>query len=200
MKARLNPFASVCWDVLSYQMSDQDRLDLLTRLEYLDFRASILGPEGHGKSTLLRTIQQLLKEQEIPTFSIQLRRGEVFSIIELVSLLFQDKRVLLIDGADLLPIWVWWFIKFLSHRWSGIIVTSHKRRLLPVLWQCRTDRVLLEHLLRKILGNTSQGIHHLAQRLFQEHHGNIREVFRSLYQYYSTQQCNGKELQYAPVK
>jgi ABC-type hemin transport system ATPase subunit len=51
-----NPFRVQRLGALAYRLAGTTWEELLKRAERLGFRAAIVGPEGHGKSTLLAEI------------------------------------------------------------------------------------------------------------------------------------------------
>jgi hypothetical protein len=66
---------------------------------------------------------------------------------------------------------------------AGIVVTSHERKLLPLLWHC----VPQESVVRDIAGRLTEGQLQVdIDTLFAKHSGNIREIFRELYDEYSS--------------
>ena len=56
MRARDNPFTVQRIHALAYRLEGTSWEALLERLEALRFRAALVGPHGHGKSTLLKEI------------------------------------------------------------------------------------------------------------------------------------------------
>lgn len=175
-----NPFRSGCIDALAFEPPGFDGgwAGLARRLRASGYRAAIVGPHGHGKSTLLRSLHaQGLWPANMPPTVVQVRPGK--PVPELLRDPRQAPRDVLIDGYDLLP---WW----LRHRWrlrpGRLVVTSHRRTLLPTLLRCQTTPTLLTHLLMRLSPAvaTQMSASDVAA-LHAAHRGNVREVFRALY-------------------
>jgi hypothetical protein len=85
-----------------------------------------------------------------------------------------------LDGADHLSLIHWGLIWWRSRAAGGLIVTSHERRLLPLLTRRETSLRLLRLLCDRL--ETSAALPAgLLDDLFVQHRGNIRDVFRHLY-------------------
>jgi hypothetical protein len=87
----------------------------------------------------------------------------------------------MLDGAEQLSRIAWWRFRRGSRPARGLIVTSHRPGLLPTLIECHTNRELLMDLLEELLGGRDMAVRDRAERLYRRHHGNIREVWRTLY-------------------
>jgi energy-coupling factor transporter ATP-binding protein EcfA2 len=190
MKARNNPFACDRWETLPFQFQDTTEQEVLIKLALLNYRCAIWGKEGSGKTTLLEQIARRLRQEGQLVAVIILSREERRAFKKLCSLLWlantQARRMIIcLDGADCLPRPLWWALWGWSHRWRGLIVTSHRPGMLPELIHCQTDEALLDWLLCELLNKSDLGtIREMAQEIFRLHEGNIREVFRRLYCYF----------------
>jgi GTPase SAR1 family protein len=189
MKARDNPFATDRVLRVRYRPQGWTWEQLLARLERLDYRCAIVGPEGRGKTTLLEDLGERLKGQgynvpylcltrERPAFE----RGFLRAFFASVS----PRDVLLLDGAEQMGRLAWW--RFLRHsrRARGLVITSHFPGLLPTLVECETSVPLL----REIVQDLHPG-HAGVETLFARHEGNVREALRELYDVHAGNQGTG---------
>lgn len=185
--ARLNPFAAGRVEALAFRFPEGlDWPTLLERLEGLDFRAALVGPEGHGKTTLLEQLGERLETRGFATRRVTLRRGQRRLPKTDRRRLLRDlgpRDVLLIDGAQELSRGSWWWLRSRSRAAGGLVVTSHREGLLPTLLRCGTSPKLLEELVAELLGAEERG--DLAAldlpTLYERHGGNVREALWELY-------------------
>lgn len=185
--ARLNPFAAGRVEALAFRFPEGlDWPDLLERLEELDFRAALVGPEGHGKTSLLEQLGERLETRGLSTRRATLRRGQRRLPKTERRRLLRDlgpRDVLLIDGAQELSRGSWWWLRRRSRAAGGLVVTSHREGLLPTLLRCETSPELLEELVAELLGAESR--EDLAAldlpALYERHGGNVREALWELY-------------------
>src|SRR5688500_14871545 len=161
----------------------------MERLEALNRRGAIVGPHGSGKTTMLEDLAERLEAAGLETIfvrldlvtpSLSLRRlGEL-------SRRMTRSAVLLIDGADLLPRWQWLYLKWsTARRGGGLVVTSHRPALLPVLHHSTTSPALLREVVAEVI--TPEPIPPTVDidRLYSAHQGNLREALRGLYDQYA---------------
>jgi hypothetical protein len=184
MRARDNPFAVDRLDRLRFRLLDDSWDALWQRLENLKFRASVVGPHGSGKTTLLgelterlqsagHRVQRLRLNEQQPSFP----RGFLHEFWRQLA----PGDIVILDGAEQLSRIAWWRFRRRSLAARGLIVTSHRPGLLPTLVECRTNRELLVDLLQELLGGRDAAVRDEAARLYDRHGGNIREVWRALY-------------------
>jgi energy-coupling factor transporter ATP-binding protein EcfA2 len=186
MLARENPFSTSKIKKIPYQWVAMSPAWLFTRLQENKFRGCILGNHGSGKSTLLRALKELIESKGLRTDEIFINDEKRIGFIPLIQQLVSahhSSSILLIDGADLLSRLCWVIVRVLSFNMAGIVVTSHERKLLPLLWHC----VPQESVVRDIAGRLTEGQLQVdIDILFAKHSGNIREIFRELYDEYSS--------------
>jgi|CXWL01.1.fsa_nt_gi hypothetical protein len=161
---------------------------LLTRLVALDHRAAIVGPEGHGKNTLLATLAARLTAAGWRVRHVQLRRGERrLPPPAVASLLAGVTRgdLLLVDGAEQLAMPAWLALRLRSRRAGGLVVTSHRAGLLPTLVDCTTSPALLAGLVSELLDHRSAPVAlpplPAAEELWALYGGNLRDALLHLY-------------------
>ena len=174
MRARDNPFGSTRVEKLRYRLPEGLTWDgLLERLAALRFRAAIVGPHGHGKTTLLKEIALRLSARGFRVRTVTLREEER-RVGRLRGL--DADEILLLDGAELLGRLSWLRVRFACRRAGGLIVTSHRTGLLPTLMECETSPELLFDLVKELSGEEKE-----VSELFERHCGDVRAVFWELY-------------------
>jgi hypothetical protein len=176
-----NPFASVRIDALTFVPELESVQTLLRKVRRLRFRCMISGPHGSGKSTLLREISRRLAEEGYSICRCQFKPGlprwhKVRALLRRIG----SRRISVVDGADHLSPVQWGLIWWKSCTTGGLIVTSHEKRLLPLLTRRTTSAQLLRTLCDQ-LDISAELPAGLLDELFVQHQGNIREVFRHLY-------------------
>jgi DNA replication protein DnaC len=103
MRARDNPFAVNRVLAIRYRLSGVTWEELLARLSDLRFRAALVGPHGHGKTTLLEDLGERLGSQGFRVRTATLHEGERRLGAQRESALFRDpdpRDLLLVDGAE----------------------------------------------------------------------------------------------------
>ena len=184
MKAHENPFNVQRIEKIRYNPLDTTIPQLLDKLEQLNYRAAIAGPEGSGKTTLLEDLKKYLKQKNINTINFFINDTNPCTsanINKLIESLNGDEIVLL-DGADLIsPLkWLIFKKKILKHA-AGLIITTHKPSKLPVLIECRTTVALFKNIVKQLIG----GEHSLdcadLEQIYDSHNGNIRSALAQLY-------------------
>ena len=187
MRARDNPFGAQRLLALRYQLCGLTWDDLLGRLAALGYRAALVGPHGHGKTTLLEDLAARLEERGFRLRSATLHAGDRRLSAGQECTLFKGltrRDCLLLDGAEQLNPLSWRRAERRSRAAGGLVVTSHRAGLLPTLVECRTTPELLSDLVRELLGNGEEaagGLQTSLEELYARHGGNLRNVLRELY-------------------
>jgi hypothetical protein len=154
--------------------------DLLDRLAALRWRAAVVGPHGHGKTTLLEDLAPKLEARGFRVRTISLReahpRLDREDRIVLRSLGAQD--VLLLDGAEQLSRLSWMEVRLRTRRAGGLVITSHRPGLLPAFFKCETTPGLLAGIVGELLDG---GEEPEVEELHARHRGNVRDALRELY-------------------
>lgn len=181
MLARENPFRTDRLEGLPFRFTDGSMSELLARLEKLAWRGAIVGPHGSGKTTLLEHVIQ-----EIMQLGFRVRFTRLDDQSRKLSRRFTipvpDRRdFLFVDGVDLLPGIIRLCLKIWSRHAGGLVITSHRPCFLPVSYECRPSKELLTNLTRLLLEDRDVTGFPDLNRLYDFHHGNLREVFMSLY-------------------
>ncbi|HWL06803.1 MAG TPA: hypothetical protein VNQ76_00150 [Planctomicrobium sp.] len=183
MRPRENPFRVECLEALTYRFQSGGLETLLHKLALNNHRGAIVGPHGHGKSTLLALLEQTLRQQRILVRSLQLTEANCREQSRLVRewlISAGPNAMLLLDGAEQLGYWNWFKVRWFSRFRRGLVVTSHRAGLLPTVFNCETNPKLLDELVLQLTGKTSlPGMD--SSSLFETHQGNLRDCLRTLY-------------------
>jgi hypothetical protein len=184
MKARDNPFAVERIQTIRYRPLHTTFEQMFSRLRELNYRAAIIGPEGSGKTTLLEDLQPLLERKGLRTRLVFVNDTSGFdspACRRLLSELTQD-TLLLLDGADLIRRWDWSLLKrhTITHAY-GLVITSHRRGLLPTLIECSTTPALLKDIINDLLPQGRPIAMDFLDCLYARHQGNLRDCLRELY-------------------
>ncbi len=175
VKARENPFRSECVERLAFRAGDFDWIDAEARLEASGGRGALVGPEGHGKTTLLLEWAERVRGS-----------GEQ---AEFVKVGFRQRRLnpdqrtvarsagnVFIDSAEQLGWLGWREVLRLTAEARRLVVTLHRAGRLPTVYRCRTSPELLGDLVRELGGVDCD-----VEGLWKRHRGNIRHALRELY-------------------
>ena len=188
MRARDNPFASARVHRIRYRFDGLTWDQFLELLEQRNYRGAIVGPEGAGKSTLLEDLRPKLIERGCAPISLRLTMETPrFSrgVLRELSVKLSSRNVVLLDGAEQMSWWAWASFLWRVRRAGGLIITAHRTGLLPTVLTCRTNAELLSEIVSRLLGEAQTMSRNEIDRLFQRHHGNIREALRELYDTFS---------------
>jgi hypothetical protein len=181
LRARDNPFATDQVLRQRYRLDEAGWTALQTRLAALRFRAAIVGPHGAGKTTLQEDLAVRLRAEGWRIVWLRLstecpRLPPACDAAFFGRLGAQD--FVMLDGAEQLGTLAWWSFRYRSRKAGGLIVTTHRPGRLRTLWRCETTPELLRDLSAALRVPLSA---HEAGRLHARHRGNLREVFRELY-------------------
>jgi hypothetical protein len=182
MRARDNPFATDRVLKVRYRPQGWSWEALLARLAALDYRAAIVGPEGHGKTTLLEDLGQRLAARGLRARDLRLTRERPAFSREFLRELWAtvgERDVLLLDGAEQMGRLAWWRFARRARKARGLVITSHRAGLLPTLVECETSAGLLRGIVEDLAPGVAAGGR--AEALFARHGGNVREALRELY-------------------
>lgn len=183
LRARDNPFAVERVLRLRYRFRDDDWPSFLDRLQSLRNRAAIVGPKGSGKTTLLEDLAARLEARGLRVHRLFLneqRRAYPTSFVRNVRDSLGERDFILFDGCEQLSLPVWWRFRWETRRAGGLVVTTHRPGRLSTLIECRTTCELFRELVGSLRDPTTVAPEAL-DRLFEKHHGNLRDAIRELY-------------------
>jgi hypothetical protein len=188
MRARDNPFATAFVHRIRYRLPDGLSWEaLLARLESMNWRAALVGPEGAGKTTLLEDFASRLRDRGFEIVWLRLTREEprfAPKTLQQIDAL-HSRQMVLFDGAEQLSRWGWWRFRRRARRAGGLLITSHRSGLLPTLLKRGTTPELLAEIVADLLNEAPATHGAEAGRLHRKHHGNLREALREMYDLWS---------------
>ncbi len=164
--------------------------ELLQRLDRLEYRAALVGPEGTGKTTLLEDLGPKLVALGFRVKALRLDRATRSFDPAFLKTFYAGLRardIILLDGAEQMRRWAWHRFKQQTRQAGGLIITSHRPGLLPTLWECSTTPELLGEILAELLGQPPAQTRATSEQLFRKHHGNLREALREMYDVFAGQ-------------
>ncbi|MEO1236610.1 MAG: hypothetical protein AAFX76_07460 [Planctomycetota bacterium] len=180
MTPAANPFRSARVDALDYTPVGEYGWPALTRrLRETRFRGAIVGPHGHGKTTLLQRLDGHVERPAGDSLYLQVHPDNAARHADVRQAIRDHAGLLKIDGYDLLGPRDRWAV---CRRRRPVLVTSHRRTPLPTVVRCHTMPALIGGLIARL----SSGVRErMTEReivdLHTRHRGNVREAFRELY-------------------
>lgn len=174
MKARENPFRTERIEALRYRAEGFSWDALEARLQSRGGRGAIVGPRGHGKTTLLLEWAERCRAREEKVILVRLREGQR----TLDADQFQELSgcSVFVDSAEQLSFFGWMALRWRSRAARRLVVCTHRPGRLRALMRCRTSVVLLEDLVDELAGSREN-----CAELWRRHQGNVRDVFFELY-------------------
>lgn len=174
-----NPFRSKCVDALGYTSpSGEPWAEIESRIRAAGFRGALVGPHGHGKSTLMLRLAKLdppAGHEQHDVIQV-MPNGSNLREVKLAIAIHEGR--LMIDGYDLLP----WQTRAALRKRREVIVTSHRETRLPTLVRCQTTPQLLGELVGRLSPAVREALGEEAlTSLHIRHAGNVRDALRELY-------------------
>jgi ATPase subunit of ABC transporter with duplicated ATPase domains len=188
MKARENPFKTDSVLGVRYRLRDRTWEELFERLKKLNYRAAIIGPHGTGKTTLLEEMEPRLAARGFRVIHLRLdRETRSFEqgFLRRLFTILGERDVILFDGAEQMSRLGWQLFKIRSKRAAGLVITSHRRGMLPTLMECATSSELLREIIRELLGGEARC--EMTDKLHTKHGGNLRDALREMYDLYAAE-------------
>jgi hypothetical protein len=189
MLAHENPFRTEKVLTVRYFLNESDRQSLLAKWRRYGCRGALVGPEGSGKTTLLEDLAEFIEADGMSVRWLRFRRCEITGRLEQHGSLprhLTERDAVLIDGGELLSLPRQWKLRWRLRQAGGVLVTAHRPTWLPTIRECSTTPQLLMQCVDQLAPN-SFSPEELAT-LFHNHHGNIREAIRALYDVAATLQ------------
>lgn len=156
---------------------------LIARLQPLG-AAAIVGPHGHGKTTLLVAIAVALASGGHTVKLLRARRrADAFSAFAAIAMA-PARAVMCIDGWESLGSCRWPLRQAARLLGRLLIVTSHGPAGLPALWTCGTTEDLLRAIIARLPDHGGRIAADDVATAFRRHGGNLRESLSHLYDRY----------------
>jgi len=175
-----NPFAAQRIDAMRYELRGMRWDDLLARLERLNRRAAIIGPHGSGKTTLMEALGHRLASDGWDIRLHRLRRDDRV-VPRTFTAWLAPATILLLDSAGCLGPAGWLALLRRSAGAGGLIVTAHRRMLLPTLIRTSVDAPMMARLVERLVGGPSPWSAGELAAMLRARQGNARQVLRDLY-------------------
>jgi hypothetical protein len=179
---------------------------LVAQLRSQGWRGAIVGPHGSGKSSLVAALVPAIRRAGKEVLLVELHDGQrrlpvvqekgtgVVSCQGDPAAKGNDQEttpvpfscVVIVDGYEQLS---WWnrlgLRRVCRHRGQGLVVTSHARTALPLLFRTATSLDLAQGIVASLLAGRPELItpEQLARR-FESRHGDLRELLFDLYDLY----------------
>ena len=190
LPAAENPFATEFVDSIPWQFVQGDWSTHMQRLVELRFRAAIVGPHGTGKTTLLEALAgRLRKRSEGDVWYLRVP-GESCQHGQLVNRIRQRQSagaVVLLDCIERLTPLQRWRLLAGPRKPGGLIVTCHRRTILPTWIRCAAGAGELRYVLEQLGIDLCPDLQRRASQMLGQT-GNLRDVLRFLYDEYASGQ------------
>ncbi|MBD3241391.1 MAG: hypothetical protein GF331_12450 [Chitinivibrionales bacterium] len=186
--ARDNPFRTERVLAFRYRLESRELASLLDRFAALHYRASLVGPQGTGKTTLREDIEARMREQGWRICGVRLCREDPRLTAEQRRRIREADAATLVtvDGAEQLGWCAWRWLRRVSRRAGGLLVTLHRERGLPVLHSHRCDFEVVRTMVSALAGHdTAVSLDKDLREMYAVYGGNTRDVLRELYDWWA---------------
>lgn len=153
---------------------------LFDRFELLNRRAAIIGPHGTGKTTFLNGFERRLVDRDWSVRRVQLRVGQRRDVMAQIGSV-DERTIVLLDSAGVLPVWSWPWLKWRLRRVGGLVITAHQRTNLPTLLETAANATIFTRLVEDLAPEWSNALRPQLPAMIERQDGNLREVLRELY-------------------
>ena len=175
---------------LAFRFAAKSSLEqLLARLNQQGGWGQIIGPHGSGKSTLLATLCRSLNDHwRLVRFSLVSQQRRLPSNWQSI-LHDRDADLVVVDGMEQLSIWSRKrLIQHCRRQGVGLLVTTHRKLGLPVLYQVQPSLKVTQEIVRELLVGQDDKCPSETElfRLYKRLGPNIRELLFTLYDWYET--------------
>jgi nucleoside-triphosphatase THEP1 len=179
-----NPFSDERIGQIEYRLPAGTTWEtLLEKASAANYRCSIVGQPGTGKSALIEQLAPHLKALGFHPRMIclhpEVRRVEKESVISEVRRM-RAPDILLLDGAEQLNTREWLVLRSAIDSLAGCIITVHRTSRLPTLIETTTTPELLDELATELSGGRLP--HGEAITIHTRCRGNLRDALRELHE------------------
>lgn len=184
MRARDNPFSTARLSQIRYRFQGKTWDEFLGRLQQLQYRGAIVGPEGTGKTTLLEDLEPKLRDLGLAPVRLRLtQEAPRFSPVmqQMIDSRITDRHILLFDGSEQMGWLAWKKFLWRTSEAGGLIITRHRAGRLPTAHHCTTSPELLAEIARELLEGGAELTPDQVRELFRRSRGNLRNALRDLY-------------------
>lgn len=151
----------------------------------------ITGPHGTGKSTLLATLEPHFRVAGWTPVSFSLHDGQRRMPPQWKTTIRETARtarhlIVIVDGYEQLG----WFAasqlqRMCRRKHWGLLVTAHRDMGFPTVYRTASSLKLVETLIdRLVAADCGQFDHDLVRNVFEQHNGNLRDIFFALFDHY----------------
>ena len=179
---KLNPFRVERLHSLAFRAPRFSLAELLGQFEVQQRRGCIVGPHGTGKTTLVGELCTEFTARGVQFNRLQLSASSQHNVTLVREWLSAARleQILVLDGAEQLPIHQWWKFRWRTRHFAGLLITTHSPGRLPTLHRTGSTPALLQELVRELVPELEFSAD-VVDQLYRQHAGNIRECLRELY-------------------
>ncbi|WP_339746465.1 hypothetical protein [uncultured Rubinisphaera sp.] len=182
--ARYNPFATEHLLRIPYLFQNSSLDELIERFEQMGSRGALVGPEGHGKTTLQEAIAAEYERRGVKTHWIRVSRDCPHlpkGIFEQLAELTAPEDLILFDGVEQISRLAWWRFRRTLKPGQACLITTHTPGWFPTLHDCVTDCLLLREIIARLPVSDIQIDSAEIDEIWLKHHGDLRQSLFDLY-------------------
>lgn len=180
-RAAENPFRVEQIHAVPYWDPTLDWDALVMRAATPGVRGALVGPHGHGKTTLLLELGERLNARGIAAQYLRVGGDKGAER----QLQISTDTVYLLDGTELMRPMAWWWLRWRLRRARGLIITVHCAGRLPTLHESRATPATLEYLLAALVPEDLAALRARIPGIFAAHGGDCRAMLFALYDEYA---------------
>ncbi|TWT60249.1 hypothetical protein [Rubinisphaera italica] len=187
--ARKNPFATEHLLSIPYLYQDTSLNELIERFEQMGSRAALVGPEGHGKTTLQETMAAEYERRGVKTHWIRVSRDTPHlpkGIFKQLAEQTAPEDLILFDGVEQISRLAWWRFRRTLKPGQACLITTHTPGWFPTLHDCATDQVLLSEIIARLPISDIQIDSSEIGEIWLKHRGDLRQALFDLYDRYAS--------------
>jgi hypothetical protein len=166
---------------------DVSAASIISQLVAQNWRGSILGPHGSGKSSLLGVLVPELESHGRHVIRQQLQGGErQLRWQELAPSTWNSQTLVVIDGYEQLSFWQRLLLRARCRlKGAGLLVTAHEPVGLAPIFTTQPTEDLAQAIVQQLVPTNDAHIRPAdVVQQFAAHKGNVRETLLALYDVY----------------